>query len=81
MFQQDNAISHTAKVTGKFIRGSQVAVYPWPAKSLDLSLIKHVSNMRARSLSHFASLITDLRYIRHEWRNCLESFGVSIQKI
>ncbi|GFW53218.1 l-Fucosyltransferase [Trichonephila clavipes] len=40
IFQQDNARSHTARVSQYFFR--TVTILPWPARSPDLSPIEHV---------------------------------------
>ncbi|GFV35554.1 transposable element Tc1 transposase [Trichonephila clavipes] len=40
IFQQDNARPHTARVAQDFLRHFQIL--PWPARSPDLSPVKHV---------------------------------------
>ncbi|GFY01272.1 transposable element Tcb2 transposase [Trichonephila clavipes] len=40
IFQQDNAQSHTARVSQDCLR--IVTNFPWPARSLDLSPIEHI---------------------------------------
>ena len=41
-FQQDNARSHTCRVTTNFLRVANVPILPWPARSPDLSPIEHL---------------------------------------
>ncbi|GFV37514.1 DDE_3 domain-containing protein [Trichonephila clavipes] len=40
IFQQDNALPHTARVAQDFLRHFQTL--PWPARSPDLSPVEHV---------------------------------------
>ena len=40
VFQQDNAPIHTARLTCSWLNTHQVRTLPWPARSLDLNIIK-----------------------------------------
>jgi hypothetical protein len=40
-FQQDNDSKHTLKLAKAWFRNQGIAVFPWPAKSLDLSPIEN----------------------------------------
>ncbi|GFT78190.1 transposable element Tc3 transposase [Trichonephila clavipes] len=48
IFQQDNASTHTARVAQDFLRHFQTL--PWPARSPDLSPIKHVWDQLKRQM-------------------------------
>ena len=42
MFQQDNAIIHTAKVTRQWLAQRSIRTVPWPVRSSDLNIIENV---------------------------------------
>lgn len=42
LFQQDNASSHTASKTKKFLRKARISVIDWPVRSPDLNIIENV---------------------------------------
>ncbi|GFW90864.1 transposable element Tcb1 transposase [Trichonephila clavipes] len=48
IFQQDNALPHTARVAQDFLRHFQTL--PWPARSPDLSPVDHVSDQLKRQM-------------------------------
>ncbi|GBN21252.1 hypothetical protein AVEN_205900-1 [Araneus ventricosus] len=50
IFQQDNALPHTAAVSQLALQG--VDILPWPAKSPDMSPIEHVWDIIGRQLQH-----------------------------
>ncbi|GFX34014.1 transposable element Tcb2 transposase [Trichonephila clavipes] len=49
IFQQDNALPHTARVAQDFLRHFQTL--PWPARSTDLSPVEHVWDQLKRQMS------------------------------
>ncbi|GFT22921.1 transposable element Tcb1 transposase [Trichonephila clavipes] len=53
-FQQDNAQSHTARVSQDRLR--TVTTLPWPALSPDLSPIEHIWHHLGRRVGHLTSL-------------------------
>ena len=42
VFQQDNALAHTAKVTKKWLADNSIDVMFWPGQSLDLNPIENI---------------------------------------
>ncbi|GFV88013.1 transposable element Tcb2 transposase [Trichonephila clavipes] len=54
IFQQDNARPHTARVVQDFLRHFQTL--PWPARSPDLSPVKHVWDELKRQMPSCHSL-------------------------
>ncbi|GFT37599.1 DDE_3 domain-containing protein [Trichonephila clavipes] len=48
VFQQDNALPHTARVAQDFLRHFQTL--PWPARSPDLSPVEHVWDQLKRQM-------------------------------
>ena len=42
LYQQDNARPHSARLTTDFLEQNRVQVLPWPAFSLDFSLIDYL---------------------------------------
>ncbi|GFV58276.1 transposable element Tcb1 transposase [Trichonephila clavipes] len=54
IFQQDNARPHTARVAQDCLRN--VTILPWPARSPDLSPIKHIWDHLGRRVEHPTSL-------------------------
>jgi hypothetical protein len=51
VFQQDNAWSHTALLSMKFLQANNVNALPWPSRSPDLAPIEHVFDMLIRQIS------------------------------
>ncbi|GFV92720.1 transposable element Tcb1 transposase [Trichonephila clavipes] len=54
IFQQDNARTHTARVSQVYLR--TVTTLPWPARSPDLTPIEHIWDHLGRSVRHPTSL-------------------------
>ncbi|GFW44113.1 transposable element Tcb2 transposase [Trichonephila clavipes] len=54
IFQQDNAWSHTARVSQDYLR--TVTTLPWPARSTKLSPIEHIWDHLGRQIGHPTSL-------------------------
>ena len=51
VFQDDNTSTHRAKVVTEYLQRRNIRIMPWPAKSTDLSPIKHawdISGKRVR---------------------------------
>ena len=72
-FQQDNATSHTARVTTAFLNANNVNVLPWPAKSPDMNPIEHLWDMldrRVRKRRHQPRNVRELQNaLVDEWNN------------
>ncbi|KAF7337083.1 DDE-3 domain-containing protein [Mycena venus] len=52
-FQQDNNPKHTSRLAKAWLRDKQINVFPWPAKSPDLSPIENVwAELKRRICSH-----------------------------
>ncbi|GFX89271.1 transposable element Tcb1 transposase [Trichonephila clavipes] len=51
IFQQYNARPHVARIVKRFFVNHQIELIPWPAHSLDLSLIENMCSMVAQRLS------------------------------
>ncbi|GFY08976.1 transposable element Tcb1 transposase [Trichonephila clavipes] len=51
IFQQDNARPHVARIVQRFFVNHQIELLPWPARSLDLSLIENMLSMVAQRLT------------------------------
>ncbi|GFX90200.1 transposable element Tcb1 transposase [Trichonephila clavipes] len=54
IFQQDNAVPHTARVSQDFLR--TVTTLPWPARCPDLSPIEHIWDHLGWQVGHPTSL-------------------------
>ncbi|GFX97624.1 transposable element Tcb2 transposase [Trichonephila clavipes] len=65
IFQQDNAQSHTARVSQDCLR--PVTTIPWPACSSDLSPIEHIWDHLGRRVGHPASLNELEARLQEEW--------------
>jgi hypothetical protein len=52
VFQHDNARCHLARVCQDFLNQDHIRVLPWPALSLDLSLIEHLWDELGRHVRH-----------------------------
>ena len=50
IFQQDNALPHVARIVQTFFQRRRVSLFPWPARSPDISPIEHVWYMVGRRL-------------------------------
>ena len=72
-FQQDNATSHTARVTRAFLNANNVNVLPWPAKSPDMNPIEHLWDTlerRVRKRRHQPRNVRELQNaLMDEWNN------------
>ena len=42
IFQQDNALPHTARLTIQFFQQNNIQVLPWPSRSPDLAPYEHI---------------------------------------
>ncbi|GFU54506.1 transposable element Tcb1 transposase [Trichonephila clavipes] len=51
IFQQDNARPHVARIVQRSFFNHQIELLPWPARSLDLSLIENMWSMVAERLT------------------------------
>ncbi|GFW95339.1 transposable element Tcb1 transposase [Trichonephila clavipes] len=51
IFQQDNALSHVARIVQRFFVNHQIELLPWPAHSLDISPIENMWSMVAQRLT------------------------------
>ncbi|GFU75204.1 transposable element Tcb1 transposase [Trichonephila clavipes] len=51
IFQQDNARPHVARIVQRFFINHQIELLPWPARSLDLSLMENMWSMAAQRLT------------------------------
>ena len=52
IFQQDNARPNVARIVLAFFQRRWVSLLPWPARSPDMSPIKHIWDMVGRRLIH-----------------------------
>ncbi|GFV64220.1 transposable element Tcb1 transposase [Trichonephila clavipes] len=52
LFQQDNARPHVARIVQRFFVNPQIELFPWPARSPDLSPIENMWSMVAQRLTH-----------------------------
>ena len=73
IFQQDNAHSHTARVTTRFFLGNNTNVMQWPSMSPDLSPIEQVwdeLDKRVRLHQVQPNTLAQLEQaLIHEWNN------------
>ena len=71
IFQQDNARSHTARLTTQYLQANNVDVMEWPSKFLDLSPIEQVWDLLDRRVRQRAVQPQTLRQLQHalvqEW--------------
>lgn len=71
--QQDNATSHTARVTTAFLNANNVNVMPWPAKSPDINPIEHLWDALDRRVRKRQNQPRNLRELQNalvdEWNN------------
>ncbi|GFU83794.1 transposable element Tcb1 transposase [Trichonephila clavipes] len=51
IFQQDNARSHVARIVQRFFFNHQIELFPWQARSPDLSPIENMWSMVAQRLT------------------------------
>ncbi|GFW94917.1 transposable element Tcb2 transposase [Trichonephila clavipes] len=65
IFQQDNARHHTARVSQDCLR--TVTTLPWPARSPDLSPIKHIWDHLGRRVGHPTSLNELVAMLQQIW--------------
>ncbi|GFV73868.1 transposable element Tcb1 transposase [Trichonephila clavipes] len=56
IFQQDNARPHVARIVKRFFVNHQIELFPWPARSLDLSPIENMWPMVAQRLTQITLL-------------------------
>ncbi|GFU70470.1 transposable element Tcb2 transposase [Trichonephila clavipes] len=64
IFQQDNALPHTARVAQDFLRHFQTL--PWPSRSPDLSPVEHVWDLLKRQMPSCYS-VHDLPAVQDLW--------------
>lgn len=69
VFQQDNASSHTAKLTKSFFASKHLNVIPWPANSPDLNPIENIwailkQNVEKRVVHNKEELV---KVVEEEW--------------
>jgi transposase len=68
LFQQDNAMPHTARVTMDYLDQKNINVLPWPSKSPDLNPIEHLDK-RVRQRQRPPQILDQLRQmLQQEWR-------------
>ncbi|GFT92952.1 transposable element Tcb1 transposase [Trichonephila clavipes] len=51
IFQQDNALPHVTRIVQRFFVNPQIELFPWPARSQDLSPIENMRSMVAQRLT------------------------------
>ncbi|GFS58259.1 transposable element Tcb2 transposase [Trichonephila clavipes] len=79
IFQQDNARPHTAKMSQDYIR--TVTILPWPARSPDLSPIKHIWDHLGRRVEQPTSLnelVARLQQIENEMFQDIQNLYTSM---
>ena len=69
-FHEDNAGTHTARVTAQYLMNSNAPLFEWPALYPGLSLIKHVWDYLGKRISR-RSQMNNLR----ELENALQQFA------
>ncbi|GFW47457.1 uncharacterized protein TNCV_4537471 [Trichonephila clavipes] len=57
-FQQDNTRPEVAYIVRTFLETKNVRLFPWPARSLDLSPIENVRSMVAQRVARHHTLVT-----------------------
>ena len=62
IFQQDNALPHTANISRASLR--QIELLPWPARSPDLSPIEHVWDIIGRRLRAASQSVQNIAQLR-----------------
>ena len=73
IFQQDNDLKHTARLTAAWLKDNDINVMSWPPSSPDMNIIEHVwhylevrVNSRTTRLSNLEELWVALQ---EEWEN------------